>query len=89
MTQDKLQIVAMAVAAALAVGTLGLAAAWAVRRLSIAWQLVLVAVVPVLGMLAGVLVVARAMFISEHDLGALTLVAASAAVVSVLVAVVL
>ena len=89
MTQDKLQIVAMAVAAALAVGTLGLVAAWAVRRLSIAWQLVLVAVVPVLGMLAGVLVVARAMFISEHDLGALTLVAASAAVVSVLVAVVL
>ncbi|MEC9052173.1 MAG: histidine kinase dimerization/phospho-acceptor domain-containing protein, partial [Actinomycetota bacterium] len=89
MTQDKLQIVAMAVAAALAVGTLGLATAWAVRRLSIAWQLVLVAVVPVLGMLAGVLVVARAMFISEHDLGALTLVAASAAVVSVLVAVVL
>ena len=89
MTQDKLQIVAMAVAAALAVGTLGLVAAWAVRRLSIAWQLVLVAVVPVLGMLDGVLVVARAMFISEHDLGALTLVAASAAVVSVLVAVVL
>lgn len=86
---DSLQVLAMAVAGALGAGALGLLAAWTARAASIAWQLVVVAVVPVLGVLAGVLVVARAMFISEQDVGALTLVAASSAVVSVLVAVLL
>lgn len=86
---DSLQVLAMAVAGALGAGLLGLLAAWTVRGASIAWQLVVVAVVPVLGVLAGVLVVARAMFISEQDVGALTLVAASSAAVSVLVAVLL
>ena len=89
MSGDQLQIVVMSAAAALGVGAVGLAALRVARRWSIAWLLALVAVVPVIGMLAGVLVVARAMFISQHDLGALTLVAASAAVVSVLVAFVL
>lgn len=89
MTGDELQVLAIGGATALAVGTVGLVLAWTLRRLSVAWQLVLVATVPVLGMLAGVLVVARAMFISEQDLGALTLVAAGAALVAVLVAVVL
>lgn len=86
---EQIQVLAMAVAAALGVGVLGLLAAWSVRGWSIAWQLVVVAVVPVLGVLGGVLLVARAMFISEQDVGALTLVAAGAAAVSVLVAVLL
>lgn len=89
MSGDQLQVVVMSAGAALGVGAVGLGALRVARRWSIAWLLALVAVVPVLGMLAGVLVVARAMFISQHDLGALTLVAASATVVSVLVAVVL
>ena len=89
MSGDQVQIVVMSTVAALAVGAVGLAALRIARGRSITWLLALVAVVPVLCMLAGVLVVARAMFISQHDLGDLTLVGASAAVVSALVAVVL
>ena len=89
MNSDQISIVAVAGAAALAVGSVGLVAAWALRRRSIRWQLGLVAVVAVCSVLAGVLAVARLMFISDHDLGVVTLVTGSAAMVTALVAVLL
>lgn len=88
MSED-LQVVLIAATSALAVGLVGLLLAWVVRGWSIGWQLGLVAAVSIAAMLAGVQAAARAMFISEHDLGALTLVAAAAAVVSGVVALVL
>ena len=81
-TSDHLQILAIAVAAAAGAGCLGLAAAWLVRRRSVRWAFLLVALVAVVGMVTGVVATARAMFISEHDYEVVLWVAVSAGVVS-------
>jgi signal transduction histidine kinase len=86
MSGDQAQIVAVASACALGVGVVGLAAGWLLRHRSVRWQLGLVAVVAVLAVLAGVLAIAQMMFISDHDFQVVTLVASSAAVVALLVA---
>jgi signal transduction histidine kinase len=86
MTGDQAQIVMVASACALGVGVVGLGAGWLLRHRSVRWQLGLVAVVAVLAVLAGVLAVAQLMFISDHDFQVVTLVASSAAVVALLVA---
>lgn len=89
MTSDELQIVLVAAGAALAVGLLGLAAARLLRRRSLRWQLALVAIVAVGGVLAGVLAIARLMFLSSHDLHVVTTVALVGGGVAVVVAIVL
>jgi signal transduction histidine kinase len=85
-TGDQLQIVLVAAACAVAVGGVGLVAAWLVRHLSIRWQLGLIVVVAIGSVLAGVVAVSRLMFISGHDWGVVSLVAVVAGAVSLLAA---
>ncbi|WP_326694472.1 sensor histidine kinase [Streptomyces sp. NBC_01766] len=70
-------------------GLLGALALHLLRRRSIAGSLAVVAAVAVAAMLAGTLAVARAMFLSSHDLTVVTLVVAMAAVVSLATALLL
>ncbi len=86
MNPEQLEILLVAAASAVGVGLLGLAVGWLLRRRSLRWQLGLVALVAVLAVLAGVLAIAQRMFISEHDLEVVTLVASAAAVVALVVA---
>ena len=60
--------------------------AWAIRRASILWQLVVVVGVAIGAVLAGVVAIARLMFISAHDRGVVTLVALVSGLVALLVA---
>ncbi|WP_435136974.1 sensor histidine kinase [Actinacidiphila sp. bgisy144] len=86
---DLLIIAAYAALGAVAAGLLGAAALRLLRHRSLALSLAVVAAVTVAAMLAGTLSVARAMFLSEHDLGVVTMVCAIAAVVSLGVAFIL
>lgn len=70
-------------------GLLGALALHLLRRRSIAGSLAVVAAVAVAAMLAGTLAVARAMFLSSHDLTVVTLVVAMAAAVSLATALLL
>ncbi|CAI9407925.1 Adaptive-response sensory-kinase SasA [Nocardioides sp. T2.26MG-1] len=85
-TSDQVQIVLVAAACAVGVGVVGLLAAWLVRHLSIRWQLGLVVLVSVGSVLAGVVAVARLMFISPHDRQVVSLVAGVSGLVGMLVA---
>ncbi len=76
MNSDQVQILLVATACAVAVGLAGLALAWAIRHQSIFWQLALVVGVAIGSVLAGVVAIARLMFISPHDRGVVTLVSA-------------
>jgi len=84
-----LEILLVAALAAAGVGSVGLAGGYLLRHRSLRWQLGLVAVVPVLAVLAGVQAVALRMFISDHDLDVVILVTIVAAAISVLLALVL
>ncbi|MER6676967.1 HAMP domain-containing sensor histidine kinase [Streptomyces sp. NPDC000983] len=86
---DTLLIAVYALLGATAAGALGAGVLRLVRRRSLAVHLTVVAAVAVTAMLAGTLVVAQAMFLSEHDLKVVTLVAAMAAVVSLATALLL
>lgn len=86
MNTEQLDILRTALTWALAVGAAGLVLGVLLRRRSLAWQVALVALVAVLAFLAGVLGVARKMFISEHDLGVLTLVSVGAGLFALLAA---
>lgn len=83
---EQLQIVAVAVAAGVVVGGLGLAGGWLLRRRSLRWQLALVAAVTAASVLAGVLATAQLMLISRHDLSVVVVVSLTAGGVSLLVA---
>jgi signal transduction histidine kinase len=85
-TGDQLQILLVAVACALGVGIVGLAVAWSIRRWSILWQLALVVAVAIGSVLAGVIAVARLMFLSDHDREVVTLVTAASGTVALVVA---
>jgi signal transduction histidine kinase len=85
-SRDELVVIAVAAASAIAVGVLGLGLAWLLRRRSIRWQLSLVAIVAAVSVLVGFVAAARLMFISEHDLTVVILVAVVAGVVTVAVA---
>jgi signal transduction histidine kinase len=87
--RDMLLIVAYAAMGALAAGLAGAGALWLLRKRSVADSLAVVAVVTVAAMLAGTLSVARAMFLSDHDLGVVTAVCAIAAVISLSMALLL
>jgi len=83
---DVVEIVWVTAICAVAVGALGLAAAWLTRRWSLRWHVVLVAVVAVLAAYSGTLAIARLMFLSAHDLLVVTVVSSVAAGVAALVA---
>ncbi|MGA8258085.1 MAG: HAMP domain-containing sensor histidine kinase, partial [Nocardioides sp.] len=83
------EILLVAALAAAGVGSVGLAVGYLLRHRSLRWQLGLVAVVPVLAVLAGVQAVALRMFISDHDLDVVILVTVVAAAISVIMALVL
>jgi signal transduction histidine kinase len=85
-TGDQVQIVTVAAVVALGVGVAGLLAAWLLRHRSIRWQLGVIVVVSIGSVLGGVVAVSRMMFISHHDWEVVSLVAAVAGVVALLVA---
>ena len=87
MSSDQLQILLVSSSCAALVGAAGLAVAWAIRQRSIFWQLALVVAVAIGSVLAGVVAIARLMFISPHDRGVVTLVSAASGAVALLVAV--
>lgn len=86
---DRLEILLVALIAALAVGAAGLGLGWMWRRRSLRVQFALVAAVAVLAVLAGVLAIAVRMLISRHDFEVVVLVTVVAAAVSAAVAMVL
>jgi signal transduction histidine kinase len=87
MSSDQLQILMVAASCAAVVGLAGLVVAWMIRQQPIFWQLALVVAVAIGSVLAGVVAIARLMFISPHDRAVVTLVSIVAGVVALLVAV--
>ncbi|MEV7535586.1 sensor histidine kinase [Streptomyces hydrogenans] len=87
--KDVLLISAFAFAGAACAGLVGAVALRLVRHRSVAVSLTVVAGVTVTAMLAGTLAVARAMFLSSHDLWVVTVVVAMASLVSLATALVL
>lgn len=86
MNQDSLAVVGIAAAWAAAVGLVGLVVAHLVRRWSLRWVFATVALSAVLGLIAGVIGTARAMFLSGHDFHVVLWVAATAGLVSLTLA---
>ncbi|MER5964615.1 HAMP domain-containing sensor histidine kinase [Streptomyces sp. NPDC002057] len=86
---DVLLIAAFALGGAVCAGAAGAVVLRLVRHRSVAVSLTVVAAVTVTAMLAGTLAVARAMFLSSHDLWVVTVVVAMAALVSLGTALVL
>ncbi|MFJ5228410.1 sensor histidine kinase [Kitasatospora sp. NPDC088391] len=84
--KDLLLIALFAALGAGGAGLLGLAALRLLRRRSLALTLFAVAVVSVLAVTSGTFAVARAMFLSHHDLGVVITVLAMASVVALLTA---
>ena len=81
-----MEVVLIAGTCALVVGLAGFAASWLLRRRSIRWQLGLVALVAVLGGFAGTQVAAQRMFISDHDLRVVSVVAGISGLVALIAA---
>ena len=79
---DTVAVVLIAAGLAAAVGVLGLVLAQLTRQSSLRWSFVIVAMIGVLGLVAGIVGTARAMFLSHHDFGVVLWVAAVAGVVS-------
>ena len=88
MTHDEWAIIGIGTAWAGSVGLVGLAVAYAVRHRSFRWQVGVVALTAVLGVVAGVVGTARAMFLSDHDLKVVLWVVVVAGVVAIAVSVV-
>ncbi|MFJ9737047.1 sensor histidine kinase [Streptomyces sp. NPDC101166] len=86
---DTLLIAVYAFSGAAAAGLAGAGVLRLIRRRSLTVSLAVVAAVAVTAMLAGTLAVAEAMFLSPHDLSVVTMVAAMAAVVSLVTALLL
>jgi signal transduction histidine kinase len=86
MTRDQTDVVLIAAGWSGGAGVAGLVLAWLMRRASLRWQIVGVAVVAVGAVLAGVVGTARAMFLSDHDFGVVLLVSLVAGVVALVVA---
>jgi signal transduction histidine kinase len=82
MTHDQITIVWTTAAWSGGVGVLGGLLLWLGRRASLRWLTVGVAVVAVVAVLSGTLATARAMFLSQHDLGVVALVSAVAGLVA-------
>lgn len=82
MSRDTLVVIAIAAGSASAVGAIGVVVAHHVRRASLRWTFATVAVSGVLGLVAGVIGAAEAMFISPHDFQIALLVSGVSGVVS-------
>jgi len=82
----QVQILLVAASCALGVGVLGLGLAWAIRRSSFFWQLAVVVLVAIGSVIAGLVAIARMMFISTHDRGVVMWVAGLSGAVALLVA---
>ncbi len=82
MSQDVPVIIAIAAGWAAAIGVAGLVVAHLVRRRSLRWTFATVVLSAVLGLIAGVVGAADAMFLSGHDYRVVLWVAATAGVVS-------
>jgi signal transduction histidine kinase len=77
-----LQVLIIAAGCASAVGLLGVAVIRLLRRASLRLSIQASGVVPVLAIVAGTLAAAKAMFLSQHDLGVVVMVSAAAGVVA-------
>jgi signal transduction histidine kinase len=86
MTHDQVVIVLTTAAWSGGVGLLGGLLLWATRRASVVWLTVGVATTAILAVVAGTVATSRAMFLSGHDLGVISLVAAVAGIVALLFA---
>ncbi|HEX3931081.1 MAG TPA: HAMP domain-containing sensor histidine kinase [Nocardioides sp.] len=86
MTHDQVVIVLNTAAWSGGVGVAGALVLWLGRRASVRWLTLGVATTAVLAVVAGTVATSRAMFLSHHDLGVITLVAAVAGVVALVVA---
>jgi signal transduction histidine kinase len=86
MTHDQVVIVLTTAAWSGGVGVVGGLLLWLGRRASLRWLTVGVATTAVLAVVAGTVATSRAMFLSHHDLGVISLVTAVAGTVAVLVA---
>ncbi|MFE6555229.1 sensor histidine kinase [Streptomyces sp. NPDC057746] len=86
MLRDTLLIVIYAAIGAAAAGLLGMGVLRLLRNRSVTLSLAVVAAVTVAAMLAGTMLVAWAMLLSDHDLWVVTMVCSIAAVVSLCVA---
>jgi signal transduction histidine kinase len=82
MTHDQLVIVVTTAAWSGGVGLVGGALLWFGRRMSVVWLTLGVAVTAIAAVVAGTVATSRAMFLSGHDLGVVSLVAAVAGVVA-------
>jgi signal transduction histidine kinase len=87
-THDEWAIIGIGAAWAGAAGLVGLAVAYALRHRSFRWQVGVVALTAVLGVVAGVVGTARAMFLSDHDLKVVLWVVVVAGLVAIAVSVV-
>lgn len=87
MSRDQVLIVLIAASWAAGASAVGLGLVWLIRRRSVLWLVASVAVVAVVAVAAGMVGTARAMFLSNHDLDVVTLVAVVAGLVAVLGAV--
>jgi len=81
-SRDTLVVIAIAAGWASVVGLCGLLVAYLIRRASLRWAFVTVALSGVLGLVAGAIGTAHAMFLSQHDFEVLLLVSGVAGVVS-------
>jgi signal transduction histidine kinase len=78
----QVQVALIAAGCTGAVGTLGVATIWLLRRASLRLSLQAASVIPVLAVVAGTLGTANAMFISGHDLGVVVMVCVVAGLVA-------
>jgi signal transduction histidine kinase len=85
-THDQVVIVLTTAGWSGGVGLVGGLIVWRARRSSVVWHTVAIATTAVLAVVAGTVATSRAMFLSGHDLGVITLVAAVAGVVALLFA---
>ncbi len=86
MTHDQVVIVLTTAAWSGGVGLVGGLLVWLGRRASVVWLTLGVATTAILAVVAGTVATSRAMFLSGHDLGVISLVAAVAGVVALLFA---
>jgi len=86
MTHDQVIIILTTAAWSGGVGLVGGVLVWSGRRASVRWLTVGVATTAVLAVVAGTVATSRAMFLSTHDLGVISLVALVAGVVAILFA---
>ena len=84
--RDVVELAWLAAGAALATGTAGSVLLWVRRRGSVLQQALIVALTPVAAAMAGALLAANRMFVSNHDLAALLVVLAATTGVAAVVA---